>query len=308
MSDKNINQLAELLAAAVGIEEKETVEDTIEAAIEKLNKNKQTKPIAKAVKDDVKDELKEQIADMYVSNMTPPFWDRVRAKYLGVPDLKSWAELDKLNKQALSNCCDEDVDYEDSDFDKEEGITWQDIEDFYNKLTVDEYMHTCYDDDEWEDDDEQDHILSTVRSFKDLDDQQLEQKLNETKLSLNNGITANQLVEALTLQQRLQRAIKLRSKAKQIALKRKIALKKHATPEKITDRAHKLALRMLKSKFAGNKPYNELTYNERERVEKILANKKSVIDTLTRKMIPVVRKIEQQRFSPEATKQFNEAD
>lgn len=302
----NIERLAELLAAAVDIEPKQDAEATIEAAIKKLNANKKTKSIAKAVKDDVKDQLTEQIADMYVSNMTPPFWDRVRMKYLGMPDVKSWSELDKINKQALRDCCDEDVDLDDSEQDIENHTTWQDIEDFLNHTSVDEYMHTCYDDDEWEycdDGDAQQQCLSDVHEFDEYDDRQLISKLNE-KPSLHN-LTADKLVEALTLQQRIQKAMKMRAKAKQIALKRKIALKKHATPEKISDRAHRLAIRMWKSKLAGNKSYNALSYPERERVEKMLQAKKPVIDTLTRKMIPVVRKLEQQRFSRESTSEFN---
>ena len=54
---------------------------------------------------------------------------------------------------------------------------------------------------------------------------------------------------------------------------------------------------MLKSKFAGNKPFNELGYSDRERVEKIVDSKPALINALQRKMVPIVRKIEQERFS-----------
>lgn len=310
-SENNINQLAELLAAAVGIETKQTAEQTIEAAIKKLQSNKKTKQIAKEVKADVKDELKEQIADMYVSNMTPPFWDRVRMKYLGMPDLKSWAELDKLNKQALKDCCDEQFDDipDDTQQDVEDQITWKDIEDFLNQTSADEYMHTCYDDDEWEycdDCEEQAKCLEQCKQFNEKDDDDLDHDLHECQQSIKQGITADQLVEALTMQQRLKRAMIMRNKAKMIAMKRKIALKRRANPEKIKDRAHKLAIRMIKTKFAGGKPYNELSYTDRDRLEKLIANKKQMVDTLTRKMIPIVKKIEQERFSHRSTNEFNE--
>lgn len=306
---KNIEQLAELLAAAVGIETKQTAEQTIEAAIKKLQSNKETKEIAKEVKADVKEELKEQIADMYVSNMTPPFWDRVRMKYLGMPDLKSWAELDKLNKQALKDCSEEFGDIpSDTEQDVEDQITWKDIEDFLNQTSADEYMHTCYDDNEWEycdDCEEQAKCLEQCKQFNEKDDDDLDYELHECQQTIKQGITADQLVEALTMQQRLKRAMVMRNKAKMIAMKRKIALKRRANPEKIKDRAHKLAIRMIKTKFAGGKPYNELSYTDRDRLEKLIANKKQMVDTLTRKMIPIVKKIEQERFSHPSTSEFN---
>lgn len=314
---KNFDQLAQLLAAAVGIKPKESAEETIKAAIDKLNDNKSTKPIAKAVKDDVKDEIKEDhteppeleetIADLYVSNLVPPFWDRVHAKYLGVPDVKSWAELDKLNCKALKdNPTDVTEDTDEPIVDGDETITWEDIEKFLSGLSNDEYMHTCYDDDEYEwEPDEQHVLLKDCTQFNECDDDELNAKLESCRKTLKNGLTASELVEALTLQQRLQKAIKMRSKAKQIALKRKIALKKHATPEKLQDRARKLAIRMLKSRFAGDKPYNELSYADRNRIEQLLDKKKPLIDTLQRKMLPVVKRIEQQRFANHAVDEFN---
>ena len=76
-----------------------------------------------------------------------------------------------------------------------------------------------------------------------------------------------------------------------------LALKRHATPEKLNDRARKLAIRMLKSRFSGGASYNDLSYADRDRIEKMLDKKKPLIDTLQRKMLPVVKKIEQQRFA-----------
>lgn len=319
MAEKNIDQLAELLAAAVGIKVKESPEDTIQAAIDKLNDNKSTKPIAKAVKADVKDQIKEDhvqppeleetIADMYVSNLVPPFWDRVRMKYMGVPDLKSWAELDKINCKALQDTTgDVTEDSEDPITDDDITITWEDIEKFLNGMTADEYVHTCYDNDEYDwDDSDQQKLLDCVecKEVNDLDDDQLDEKLAQCRETVKASKTADELVEALTIQQRLQKAMKMRSKAKQIALKRKIALKRHATPEKLQDRAHKLAIRMLKNRFSGGTPYNELSYADRNRIEKQLANKKQLVNTLSKRMLPVVKKIEQQRFASKPVEQFN---
>ncbi len=86
----------------------------------------------------------------------------------------------------------------------------------------------------------------------------------------------------------------LRNKAK-IAMKRKIALLRHSTMDVLKKRAHKLALKFLKQKIA-HKPVADMSMADKERVEKTLKSKKSLLARLTMKMIPVVKKIEQNRF------------
>ena len=86
----------------------------------------------------------------------------------------------------------------------------------------------------------------------------------------------------------------LRNKAK-IAMKRKIALRRHATMDDFKKRARKLALKFLKQKIA-HKPVADMSMADKERVEKALQTKKSLLARLTMKMIPVVKKIEQLRF------------
>ena len=86
----------------------------------------------------------------------------------------------------------------------------------------------------------------------------------------------------------------LRNKAK-LAMKRKIALLRHSTLDVLKKRAHKLALKMLKQKIA-HKPVADMSMADKERVEKTLKTKTSLLARLTMKMIPVVKKIEQNRF------------
>lgn len=303
MSEKNIDVLADLLAKAVGIKAHKTVEDTIEAAIEKLESDKDTKPIAQSVEKSLpEDEIKEEICDLYTSTITSPIWDYVARKYQGTPDLKSWADI-QLTKSDLCDDVDEEVEWDDqhlddTDFDRENGITYNDIDQFLATMPVDDFTD-LYDDDEIDVTyGDQDQFLND-RDYcdcADYDDDQLAYACKVAQQQILDCTDPKKLSEALTIQQRLRKAIKMRSKAALIALKRKIAMSKHASPEKIQQRARRLAIRMLKSKFAGDKALADLNYSDRDRVEKIIASKPALVNALQRKMIPIVRKIERERF------------
>ena len=56
--------------------------------------------------------------------------------------------------------------------------------------------------------------------------------------------------EALTVQQRRKRSVLMKRLAPKIALKRKIAMKKKANPEKLKSRADKAAKNLLRSKLS----------------------------------------------------------
>lgn len=296
MSERNISQLADLLAATVGIKPSKQPEQTIERAIEALKSNSQTKSIGKQVEDDVTQAgLTEDIGELYVSNVTPPFWDYIRMKYLGFPDVKSWAEIDRLNLKALHP--DDQVDEQ-----AEDTFNDDEIVDFIGDMTVDDYLDTVYDSDEldYTDDQNDDEIKSVLQcpicaQFAQYTNADLLKQLGSA--NIDSCCNADQLVEALTVQQRLKKALKMRSKAAIIAMRRKLALKKHATAEKLRQRARRLAIRMLKSRYSGGKRPDELSYTDRARLEKIVDQKKTVVDSLANRMLPIVKKIEQQRLS-----------
>ncbi len=308
---KKINVLADLLAAAVDIKPSESAEDTIERAVKKLEKQKANKPIADKIKQDVpserekqlKEQLDEMITDMHVSTVMPAAWNTIKRQYVGSPDIVSWSGITEFCKETLCQNqqeLDEWDQYEldDTSFEQENGITWSDIKTFLSSVPIDDYTLYFEPDeidvelpnyDEFECD-------SDYRDCMDYTDDQLAVANDKVDKLLLSCVEPAKLTEALTISQRLKKALRMRARAAQIAMKRKIAMRKRASPERISQRARRLAVRMLKSKFAGSKPYNQLSYADRERVEKIIATRKSLVDTLHRKLIPVVRNMERQRF------------
>ena len=70
---------------------------------------------------------------------------------------------------------------------------------------------------------------------------------------------------------------------------------KKASPEKLKQRARKLAIKSLKQKYA-KKSIASLTNAEKMSLEKRLEKKGSMIDRIARKLIKVVRKKEMERL------------
>lgn len=297
----NLERLALLLQRVTRIEAGKTPEETIKRAVQVIKASKNTDPQVTRQLSKVK--LSEE--EMYGgAEELPTLTDYIRKKFAGEPSTKSWAEiefanigrLDDLKKRQLYKKkitdYNEDVeldprDFEDNEFDVENGIEFKSIDDFMDNLSVADYLD-IYDDDELD-----------FSEFDDVDPSEIETgdtaELKECEDIIASSLNATELTETLSRMARLKLKIAMRRNKAKIAQKRKIALRRHSTTEVLKKRAHKLAIKMLKQKFA-HKAIADMSMADKERVEKILKNKKALVDRLSMKMIPVVKKIEQDRF------------
>ena len=297
----NLERLAVFLQRVTGVEAGKTPEETIKRAVQVIKASKNTDQQVKSQLSKVK--LSEE--EMYGgAEELPTLTDYVRNKFAGEPSTKSWAEIEfanigrigdlkkrQLYKKKITDY-NEDVEldpreFEDNEFDAENGIEFKSIDDFMNNLSVVDYLD-IYDDDELD-----------FSEFDDVDPSEIETgdsaELKECENIIATSYNAKELTEALSRMARLKlKVAMLRNKAK-IAMKRKIALLRHSTMDVLKKRAHKLALKMLKQKIA-HKPVADMSMADKERVEKTLKTKTSLLARLTMKMIPVVKKIEQNRF------------
>ena len=103
--------------------------------------------------------------------------------------------------------------------------------------------------------------------------------------------------EALTRSQRIKRGQMMRRMAKKIARKKKIAMKKMATPEKLQKRSRKLARKILIKKILKNRNPSDLSFAEREALEKKLKKKQAAIGRIAKKLLPKVKKAEKERLA-----------
>lgn len=100
------------------------------------------------------------------------------------------------------------------------------------------------------------------------------------------------LDEALTLQQRMKAKANMRKNKAKIAMGRKKAEKKIASPEKLKARARKQARDSLEKKLLKGKDKSELSFSGRQNLEKQVDKKKGAIDRIARKLLPQIKKQE----------------
>lgn len=102
----------------------------------------------------------------------------------------------------------------------------------------------------------------------------------------------------LDLQQRKKLGRMMKRLAPRMKRKREIAAKKMATKNRISARASKGAIQLLRKKFAGKQGenYKTLSPSQKIGVDKIIDKKKHMVKQLAKRMLPKVQKAEIQRL------------
>ena len=297
----NLERLALLLQRVTGVEAGKTPEETIKRAVQEIKASKNTDQQVKSQLSKVK--LSEE--EMYGgAEELPTLTDYVRNKFAGEPSTKSWkaielaniGRIDDLKKRQLYKkkftdyTEDADIDpreLEDNDFDFENGIDFKSINAFMNNLSDADYLEIYGNDD------------LDFSEFDDVDPSEIETtavaELKECEEIISTSFNAAELMEALSVQARIRRKIKMRQIMPKIKLGRERAEKRRATMDKLRERARRAAILMLKQKYA-HKAIADMSIADKERVEKILQTKKALLNRLTMKMIRNARENEQKRF------------
>lgn len=102
--------------------------------------------------------------------------------------------------------------------------------------------------------------------------------------------------EVLTPAQRFKRSQQMRRLKGKIARARKLALKRPSSPEKLQSRAQRHARNLIRKKFIKGKNYNELSFAEKQAVEKRMQGKGALINRIAMRVKPKLKKLEQERL------------
>ena len=152
---------------------------------------------------------------------------------------------------------------------EDEGLSDEEIDDMIGKLNDDDYLE-AYDDEELDiiDDETGEHI---------------------------NDLKEETLMEVLSRAERIRAKVRFARSASKRERKTRIALKTRSTSKTINTRARRMAVNMMKLRIA-KKPLNTLSVGEKERIERIIAKRKVVINRIAMRMVPKVRKTENDRL------------
>tara|TARA_B110001454_G_scaffold146145_1_gene135654 strand:- start:379 stop:738 length:360 start_codon:yes stop_codon:yes gene_type:complete len=105
------------------------------------------------------------------------------------------------------------------------------------------------------------------------------------------------LDEVMSKSARMKKSRLMKVKGKQIARKRKIAMKRKADPEKLKIRALKKARELITKKILKDRSKSDLSISGKEALEKKLSKKTAVIQKIAKKLLPKVKKAETERLA-----------
>lgn len=154
-----------------------------------------------------------------------------------------------------------------------------------------------------------DVINKAVKKIDDVDKATTKRKTDDSKFVELNPTTADgadplREVSALderaplSIQQRRARGRTMRRFKGRIAMARKRAAKRKASPEKLKMRARKKAREIIKNRLAAGKKYSEMSPSEKMQLDKrLLRISPTAIDRIATRQLPTVRKAEMERLT-----------
>jgi len=140
-----------------------------------------------------------------------------------------------------------------------------------------------------------DDVLDIAEDF-DLDDEHeyLQSHIDEIMKYYDGSIT-----EVLSLAQRRMRSLIMRKYKTKIALARKRARARAATPKALMTRARRRAIQVLRNRVAGEKgkSYASLSPAEKIMIDQKVQKRKGAIEKIAKRLLPQVKKADRERLS-----------
>ena len=102
--------------------------------------------------------------------------------------------------------------------------------------------------------------------------------------------------EAVTAKTRMKMKQAARKNKAKIALGKKKAAKRLASPEQLKKRAENKARKMIIKKILKNKDKSDLSFSARAELEKKVAKKKGKIMKIAKKLLPIVKKADREKM------------
>lgn len=109
--------------------------------------------------------------------------------------------------------------------------------------------------------------------------------------------TEDEVIEALSTQQRIKLKQAMRRNKARIAMGRRRASRRIATPEKLKKRAMRRARNQILKKILKGKSKSDLSYSTRASYEKMVNKRQTAINRIAKKILPQVRQQDRQKLA-----------
>lgn len=151
---------------------------------------------------------------------------------------------------------------------------------------LDHYMNHISDDDIYDLYDEEELTVVDDETGEELQEDEEEKELEEETL-----------MEVLSRIERMKAKFRIRRTKAKRERATKIALKRYSNTKTINKRSRRLAVKLMKKRLLRGRDPSKISVAEKERVEKVIQNRKQIINRLAMRLAPRVRKIEKSRLS-----------
>jgi len=102
-------------------------------------------------------------------------------------------------------------------------------------------------------------------------------------------------LRVLTLQQRIRRRQAFRRMRAKIRVGRRRAMRMRATQDKLKRRARRMAIRMLRRRFAGGRNYADMGFAQRAVIDRLVQRRIKAVDRIATRLLPRLRAAEARR-------------
>ena len=316
-------KVARIIAGALGIEAvKSSPEELINMALRKIR----NKPMHSEYVDTIKNMLStaDQAGIKYDKKLiAPKIEEAAKVKVnkgenvftLGPPGK---SDKDADDRGGPSDYDSDDIPTNDSDFDTTKddkhgpqtrvgnSIEPDENKDYLRRQKIkykrEEFVEESKEEDdipEDESDDEIDDMIKHVDALDDIIDCYDDEELHIVDEEGNHigHLKEDYVTEVLSRMERIRAAIRFKQTTSVRERKLKLALHTKSSPSKINHRARVMAVKILKQKLA-RKPLDQLSIQEKERIERIIKRKSKVLNKLSLKLVPRIKNIEKNRLHP----------
>jgi hypothetical protein len=145
-------------------------------------------------------------------------------------------------------------------------------------------------------DEELESMADEFKDFKDIASAYDKDELGLIDSETGEEVNEELINEVLSRQERIRAKVRFMRTQTRRERKLQMALKRKSSNQTLMKRARRLAVASMKKKLA-KKDLAKMSVNDKERVERIIQRRRKLIDRLSVKLMPRVRKIEQERLT-----------